>query len=208
MIPSPLASSRVWPEKPRLAIADETVDGEICATDLLGQAEHGPTTPAILLSSSEKLARETMAEVERLLAILPTAGIARKAWEDYGEVIVCEDEEEMVREADRIASEHVQVMTRNLHLSLQMGHVGGPSRTVYCASKWAIEGLSKAMALDLAPRGIRVNTLCPTLRRWRARSSPTNPSGDGILQKIKLGRIGQVQDLWARSSSLPATPRR
>ena len=96
-----------------LVIADETVDGELCATDLLGQAEHGPNSPAILLTTSEKLARETMAEVERLLTILPTAAIARKAWEDYGEVIVCDSEEEMVREADRIASEHVQVMTRD-----------------------------------------------------------------------------------------------
>ena len=96
-----------------LVIADETVDGEICATDLLGQAEHGPTSPAVLLTTSEKLARDTMAEVERLLAILPTAEIARKAWADYGEVIVCDSEEEMVAEADRIASEHVQVMTRD-----------------------------------------------------------------------------------------------
>jgi sulfopropanediol 3-dehydrogenase len=96
-----------------LVIADESVDGEICATDLLGQAEHGPTSPAILLTNSEKLARDTMREVERLLSILPTAEIAKKAWEDYGEVIVCDSEEEMVREADRIASEHVQVMTRD-----------------------------------------------------------------------------------------------
>lgn len=96
-----------------LIIADETVDGEICATDLLGQAEHGPTSPAILLTNSEKLARDTMAEIERLLKILPTAEIAAQSWADYGEVIVCDDEEEMVREADRIASEHVQVMTRD-----------------------------------------------------------------------------------------------
>ncbi|MCA6106220.1 histidinol dehydrogenase [Bradyrhizobium cenepequi] len=96
-----------------LVIADETVDAEMCATDLLGQAEHGPNSPAILLTNSEKLARETMAEVERLLKILPTAAIAAKAWEDYGEVIVCASEEEMVEEADRIASEHVQVMTRD-----------------------------------------------------------------------------------------------
>ena len=94
-----------------LVIADETVDGEICATDLLGQAEHGPTSPAILLTNSEKLARDTMAEIERLLAILPTADIARKSWADYGEVILCESHEEMLAEADRIASEHVQVMT-------------------------------------------------------------------------------------------------
>jgi sulfopropanediol 3-dehydrogenase len=96
-----------------LVIADETVDGEICATDLLGQAEHGPTSPAILLTNSEKLARDTMAEIERLLTILPTAPVAAKAWEDYGEIIVCDGEEEMVAEADRIASEHVQVMTRD-----------------------------------------------------------------------------------------------
>jgi sulfopropanediol 3-dehydrogenase len=96
-----------------LVIADESVDAEMCATDLLGQAEHGPTSPAILLTNSEKLARATLSEIERLLKILPTADAAGKAWEDFGEVIVCEDEDEMVREADRIASEHVQVMTKN-----------------------------------------------------------------------------------------------
>jgi sulfopropanediol 3-dehydrogenase len=96
-----------------LVIADESVDGELCATDLLGQAEHGFNTPAILLTTSEKLARETMAEVERLLAILPTAEFASVSWRDFGEVIVCDSDEEMVREADRIASEHVQVMTRD-----------------------------------------------------------------------------------------------
>jgi sulfopropanediol 3-dehydrogenase len=96
-----------------LVIADETVDGELCATDLLGQAEHGPNSPAILLTTSEKLARDTMAEVERLLTILPTAEIARAAWNDYGAVIVCDDDAEMVKVADDIASEHVQVMTRD-----------------------------------------------------------------------------------------------
>jgi len=96
-----------------LVIADETVDGELCATDLLGQAEHGPDSPAVLLTNSEKLARETMAEVERLLKILPTATIARKAWESHGEVIVADSEQEMLDIANRIASEHVQVMTRD-----------------------------------------------------------------------------------------------
>jgi sulfopropanediol 3-dehydrogenase len=95
-----------------LLFAFAWVDGVLCATDLLGQAEHGPTSPAILITNSEKLARDTMREIERLLAILPTAEAAGKAWADFGEVIVCEDEAEMVREADRIASEHVQVMTR------------------------------------------------------------------------------------------------
>lgn len=94
-----------------LVIADETVDAELCATDLLGQAEHGFNSPAVLLTTSEKLARETMAEVDRLLTILPTAEFASVSWRNYGEVIVCESDAEMVREADRIASEHVQVMT-------------------------------------------------------------------------------------------------
>jgi sulfopropanediol 3-dehydrogenase len=96
-----------------LVIADDSVDGEICATDLLGQAEHGPTSPAVLITNSEKLARDTMGEVERLLKILPSADLAGQAWEDYGEVIVCDSVEEMVAEADRVASEHVQVMTRD-----------------------------------------------------------------------------------------------
>src|SRR5215813_8727998 len=96
-----------------LIIADDSVDAELCATDLLGQAEHGPTSPAILITNCEALARATMAEVERLLKILPTADAAGKAWTDMGEVIVCDSAEEMVAEADRIASEHVQVMTRD-----------------------------------------------------------------------------------------------
>ena len=96
-----------------LVIADDTVDAEMCATDLLGQAEHGPNSPAILLTTSRPLAEETMKEVERQLQTLPTAEIAGRAWRDYGQVILCKDEAEMVREADRIASEHVQVMTRN-----------------------------------------------------------------------------------------------
>ena len=97
-----------------LVIADEVgADGELCATDLLGQAEHGPDSPAVLLTTSDSLARETMREIERLLAILPTADYARRAWEAYGEVIVAQDDAEMVRIADEIASEHVQVMTRD-----------------------------------------------------------------------------------------------
>ena len=96
-----------------LVIADDTVDAEMCATDLLGQAEHGYNTPAILLTNSENLARDTLAEIDRLLKILPTANTAGVSWRDYGQVIVCDTYEEMVEEADRIASEHVQVMTRD-----------------------------------------------------------------------------------------------
>ncbi|MGE8690273.1 MAG: histidinol dehydrogenase [Achromobacter sp.] len=95
-----------------LVIADDSVDGELCAVDLLGQAEHGPTSPAVLLTNSEKLAKDTLAEVERQLAVLPTAAIARQSWADCGEVIVCDTLEEMLRVADELAFEHVQVMTR------------------------------------------------------------------------------------------------
>jgi len=96
-----------------LVIADDSVDGEMCAVDLLGQAEHGPTSPAILLTNSEKLAKETMAEVERQLTILPTAAIAKESWANYGEVIVCDTYEEMLQKADELAFEHVQVMTKD-----------------------------------------------------------------------------------------------
>ena len=96
-----------------LVIADDSCDAEMCATDLLGQAGHGPNSPAILLTDSEQLARETMAEVDRQLQTLSTAPIAGAAWRDYGQVIVCDTCDEMVAEADRIASEHVQVMTRD-----------------------------------------------------------------------------------------------
>ncbi|MEC8564714.1 MAG: histidinol dehydrogenase, partial [Pseudomonadota bacterium] len=101
-----------------LIIADETVDGEMCATDLLGQAEHGPTSPAVLLTNSEKLARDTIEWVERILKWLPTGEVAGQAWRDYGEVIVVEDLHEMVKVADDIASEHVQVMTADDDLFL------------------------------------------------------------------------------------------
>ncbi|MBY4893538.1 histidinol dehydrogenase [Rhodobacteraceae bacterium N5(2021)] len=95
-----------------MVIADETAaDAELCATDLLGQAEHGYNSPCVLLTNSERLARDTMAEIERLLAILPTADTARTSWEEYGEVIVCDTYDEMLAVADDIASEHVQVMT-------------------------------------------------------------------------------------------------
>lgn len=96
-----------------LIIADDSVDGEIVATDLLGQAEHGINSPAILITNSDRLAADVAVEIDRLLGVLPTAAIAGKAWEDCGQIIVCDTLEEMVLEADRIASEHVQVMTRD-----------------------------------------------------------------------------------------------
>ncbi len=115
-----------------MVIADETVDGEICATDLLGQAEHGVNSPAVLLTNSERLARDTMAEIERLLTILPTGATAAKSWADYGEIIVCDSYEEMLEQADFIASEHVQVMTQR--------------------DDWFLENMTNYGALFLGPR--------------------------------------------------------
>ena len=94
-----------------MVIADDTVDAELCATDLLGQAEHGYNSPAVLVTNSEKLANATIEEINRLLKIIPTADTAGKSWEDYGEVILCETYDDMLKIADEIASEHVQVMT-------------------------------------------------------------------------------------------------
>ncbi|NEI66327.1 histidinol dehydrogenase [Rhizobium leguminosarum] len=94
-----------------MVIADETVDAEICATDLLGQAEHGYNSPAVLVTNSHKLAQATLTEIDRILKILPTADTASKSWADYGEIIVCDTYEEMLDVANDIASEHVQVMT-------------------------------------------------------------------------------------------------
>lgn len=115
-----------------LVIADESVDGEICATDLLGQAEHDPDSPAILLTTSETLARETLAEIDRLLAVLPTAEIARQSWAKFGEIIVAEDREEMLKIANDLAFEHVQVMTRD--------------------PDWFLENMQNFGALFLGPR--------------------------------------------------------
>jgi len=96
-----------------LVIADDSVDAQLCAIDLLGQAEHGPTSPAVLLTDSETLAKDTMDEVARQLEILPTADIAAESWANYGQVVVCETVDEMVTEANNLAFEHVQVMTRD-----------------------------------------------------------------------------------------------
>jgi sulfopropanediol 3-dehydrogenase len=94
-----------------MVIADETVDAELCATDLLGQAEHGYNSPAVLVTNNQKLAEDTLLEIDRLLTILPTADTASVSWEEYGEVIVCDNYDEMLDVANDIASEHVQVMT-------------------------------------------------------------------------------------------------
>ena len=94
-----------------MVIADDTVDGEICATDLLGQAEHGYNSPAVMITNSKKLAEDTLIEIDRLLKILPTKDTASISWRDYGEIILCDNYDEMLIKANEISSEHVQVMT-------------------------------------------------------------------------------------------------
>jgi sulfopropanediol 3-dehydrogenase len=115
-----------------MVIADDTVDSELCATDLLGQAEHGYNSPAVLITNSRFLAEQTLAEIDRILAILPTADTASKSWTDYGEVIVCDSYEEMLDVANDIASEHVQVMTSR--------------------DDWFLENMHSYGALFLGPR--------------------------------------------------------
>jgi sulfopropanediol 3-dehydrogenase len=109
-----------------LVIADHTTDTETCATDLLGQAEHGPTSPAILLTTSKTIAEGIEAEIQKQLAVLATADVASVAWRDYGQVILCDTVDELISEADRIACEHVQVMTENPRLFLdRLTNFGG-----------------------------------------------------------------------------------
>ncbi|MCS5574517.1 MAG: histidinol dehydrogenase, partial [Pseudomonadales bacterium] len=138
-----------------LVIADETVDGEMCATDLLGQAEHGPTSPAVLLTNSLELSQQTIEEVERQLKTLPTSDTAAPAWRDYGQVIVVDSYDEMVDISNELAFEHVQVMTDR--------------------DDWFLENLSNYGSLFLGPRTnvsygdkvIGTNHTLPTLKAAR-----------------------------------------
>ena len=138
-----------------LLIADDTVDAELCATDLLGQAEHGLDSPATLITVSRHLAEETMAEVERLLGILPTAETAAASWRDYGSVILCDNHSEMLEASEEIAAEHVQVMTDR--------------------DEWFLEKMTAYGALFLGPRTnvsfgdkvIGTNHTLPTRRAGR-----------------------------------------
>jgi sulfopropanediol 3-dehydrogenase len=115
-----------------LLIADDSTDGELCATDLLGQAEHGVNSPVILLTTSRRLAEDTLREIDRLLGILPTAAVAGEAWRDYGEIILCADRNEMLQLADAIAGEHVQILTDD--------------------DQWFLDNLTNYGALFLGPR--------------------------------------------------------
>ena len=199
-----------------LVIADDSVDGEMCAVDLLGQAEHGPTSPAVLLTTSEKLARDTLAEVERQLVILPTAGIARQAWAEHGEVIVCDTDAEMLAEAERIASEHVQVMTRDPDWFLQrMTNYGalflGPRTNVSFGDK--VIGTNHTLPTNRAARytgGLWVGKFLKTCTYQRVLTDEAsaaigavcsrlchmeNFAGHGEQANLRVRRYGKQPDL-------------
>ncbi len=203
-----------------LVIADDSVDGEMCAVDLLGQAEHGPTSPAVLLTTSEALARDTMAQVEKQLLTLPTAGIARQAWAEQGEVIVCDSDEEMLQEADRIASEHVQVMTRDpdwfLHRMTNYGALFlGPRTNVSFGDK--VIGTNHTLPTNKSARytgGLWVGKFLKTCTYQRVLTDQAsaavgavcsrlchmeNFAGHGEQANLRVRRYGQQPDLpWYR----------
>lgn len=168
-----------------LIIADEVgCDAEMAATDLLGQAEHGPNSPAVLLTNSEQLAKDTMMEVERQLKTLETAEIAGQAWRDYGQVIVCDSDQEMVRVADELAFEHVQVMTRNPDYFLEnMTNFGalflGPETNVAYGDK--VIGTNHTLPTNKAARytgGLWVGKFIKTCTYQRVKPEATVEMGE------------------------------
>jgi sulfopropanediol 3-dehydrogenase len=205
-----------------LVIADESVDGEMCAVDLLGQAEHGPTSPAVLLTNSEKLARDTLAEVQRQLGILPTAEIARKAWNDHGQVIVCDTIDEMIQVADELAFEHVQVMTADPDLFLRrMSNYGalflGPRTNVSFGDK--VIGTNHTLPTNRNARytgGLWVGKFLKTCTYQRVLTDEAsaeigaycsrlchmeNFAGHGEQANLRVRRYGQRDVAWYRPVS-------
>lgn len=167
-----------------LVIADDSCDGEMAATDLLGQAEHGPNSPAILLTTSARLVEDTQREIERQLKTLATADVAGEAWKNYGQIILCDTEDEMVAEADRIASEHVQVMTRNPDYFLEnMSNYGalflGPETNVAYGDK--VIGTNHTLPTKLAARytgGLWVGKFIKTCTYQRVTPEATATIGE------------------------------
>jgi len=199
-----------------LVIADDSVDGELCAVDLLGQAEHGTTSPAVLLTNSEQLARDTLAEIERQLRILPTADIAAQSWAEYGEVIVCDTLEEMLAKADELAFEHVQVMTRDpdwfLHRMSNYGAMFlGPRTNVSFGDK--VIGTNHTLPTNRSARytgGLWVGKFLKTCTYQRVLTDEAsaeigaycsrlchmeNFAGHGEQANIRVRRYGQRPDL-------------
>ncbi len=175
-----------------LIIADDTCDAEMAATDLLGQAEHGPNSPAILLTDSEELGLATQVEIEKQLETLPTADVAGQAWRDYGQVIVCDTKEELLSEANRIASEHVQVMTEDKDYFLEnMTNYGalflGPETNVAYGDK--VIGTNHTLPTKLAARytgGLWVGKFIKTCTYQRVAPEATAAIGEYCSRLCEL----------------------
>jgi len=175
-----------------LVIADETCDAEMAATDLLGQAEHGPNSPAILLTDSEELGLATQVEIEKQLQTLSTADVAGQAWRDYGQVIVCDTIEELLSEANRIASEHVQVITEDPDYFLEnMTNYGalflGPETNVAYGDK--VIGTNHTLPTKLAARytgGLWVGKFIKTCTYQRVTPEATAAIGEYCSRLCEL----------------------
>ncbi|MCX6536912.1 MAG: histidinol dehydrogenase [Actinobacteria bacterium] len=192
-----------------LIVADDTVDGEICAVDLLGQAEHGPTSPAVLITNSRELALATIKEVERQLTILPTADIASKSWADYGQVILCSDHAEMLKVANDLAFEHVQIMTSNDDFFLEnMTNYGalflGPMTNVSYGDK--VIGTNHTLPTQSAARytgGLWVGKFIKTVTYQRI----TEPASSVTIGEY-CSRLCAIERFWGHKEQADIRVRR
>jgi len=192
-----------------LVVADDSVDGEICAVDLLGQAEHGPTSPAILVTDSRELAIATMREVERQLQTLPTADIAAQSWADYGQVILCADHKEMLEVANDLAFEHVQIMTKDDDYFLDnMVNYGalflGPMTNVSYGDK--VIGTNHTLPTQSAARytgGLWVGKFIKTVTYQRV----TNPESSTIIGEY-CSRLCAIERFWGHKEQADIRVRR
>ena len=192
-----------------LIVADDSVDGEICAVDLLGQAEHGPTSPAILVTNSRELAVATMREVERQLQTLPTADIAAQSWADYGQVILCADHKEMLEVANDLAFEHVQIMTTDDDFFLDnMVNYGalflGPMTNVSYGDK--VIGTNHTLPTQSAARytgGLWVGKFIKTVTYQRV----TNPESSTIIGEY-CSRLCAIERFWGHKEQADIRVRR
>ncbi|OAS14386.1 histidinol dehydrogenase [Paenibacillus oryzisoli] len=191
-----------------LVIADHTADAEMVATDLLGQAEHGPTSPAVLITTSEALARETLTEIEKQLLKLSTADVAGVAWRDYGTVIVVESREEAVREADRLAYEHVEVLMEDPDFFLaNMKNYGalflGPETNVAYGDK-AI-GTNHTLPTKSASRytgGLWVGKFLKTCTYQRCTEEASHLVGSYV------SRLCEIENFWGHKEQADLRVRR
>lgn len=191
-----------------LVIADESADAEMVATDLLGQAEHGPTSPAILITTSAALADETLKEIERQLQALPTADVAGQAWRDYGQILLVDSLAEAVAEADRIASEHVEVLTRNPRYFLEhMTNYGalflGPETNVAYGDK--VIGTNHTLPTRGAARytgGLWVGKFLKTVTYQEVR-----PAASALVGEY-CSRLCELEGFWAHKAQADLRVRR